>query len=269
MTVDVFYGAAGGSAQKALRVLEEPRVCISAVTKNNRPWAGIEELFIDSGGYSVLDERSSYPTTDAEYLDFLIPLQDRLEYFALRDYPISPEILSRYGRTVEDHQRLTADRHRSLLDLLDDETIDAQPVAVVQGWTLDDYLRHLDDLRDVDDSLLEGRVGIGSLVGRDVDDVRTIVTGVRSALPSSATVHGFGLSREALRYRDVVEALDSADSTAYERRARWATPEAESCDFVEVAYHYLKFKRRIEDDLLVDPSPVAHRQANLSGRWSA
>lgn len=50
----VFFGAAGGSAQKALRMLGESNVMLSYQTKNNRPWDGIETLFIDSGGYSLM-----------------------------------------------------------------------------------------------------------------------------------------------------------------------------------------------------------------------
>lgn len=246
MGVVMYYGAAGGAAQKALRKMGVENVLISYVTRNNRPWDGIERLFIDSGGYSALRRADDYQTADAEYLDFLRE-QPNLRYYALRDYPVDQDTLDDVGRTVADHQRMTTDRHVDLLDRIDDEPVDgAEPVAVLQGRTLDDYLAHADALKDA--GALTTHVAIGSLVGRPADQVAAIVDGVRAGLWSTHTLHGLGVSRDVLAYPEVVDALDTADSCAYERRASYdAQKRGESCDYRLLAFHWFKFDRRIND----------------------
>lgn len=245
--LDMFYGGAGGSAQKALRILEVDAVLISYVTKNNRPWDSIQRLFLDSGGYSVLSEHDDYQTTDREYVQYLQDHRDPLEFYALRDYPTDDDTLEKHDATVRDHQRQTTRRHADLLDVVDGVDLDAQPVAVAQGHSPDDYVRHLDELQDA--GALTDHVGIGSLVDRDPSVVPPIIQAVRDALPSRHTIHGFGVSRHHLVHDSVVQNLDTADTCSYERRARDDSAEHESCDFRHVAAHWYKFDRRVREIL--------------------
>jgi len=183
-----YFGAASGSSRKALRQLEEPNVMLNYATKMNEPWDGIERLFIDSGGYSFVKGKGEYDTDDATYLDFIGAHAPEL--FALRDYPCEPDVLAEHGRRVEDHQQRTLRRHRSLLDLLEDRDLPGTPLAVLQGWSIDDYLRCIDLFRD--HGVLTDYVGIGSVCRRNQEaEIRRIIVAVRDALPPRVRLHAF------------------------------------------------------------------------------
>lgn len=240
-----YFGAASGSSRKALRELHEPNVMLNYATKNNQPWDGIDRLFIDSGGYSFMKGKGEYGTSDAEYLDFL--KEHEPELYALRDYPCEPDVLDEHDRTVRDHQRRTTERHVSLLNLLEDGEIVGQPLSVIQGWTIDDYLTHVEELRDHD--ALTDYVGIGSVCRRNQEaEIRRIVLAVRDAVPPGTKLHAFGVKSSVLRYPDVRHALASADSQSYEMQAQWGVLhdlDAGSKTWRDSALEYLKQKRRI------------------------
>jgi queuine/archaeosine tRNA-ribosyltransferase len=241
-----YFGAASGSARKALRELNEPNVMINYATKNNTPWGGIERLFIDSGGYSFMKGKGEYETDDEAYVAFLENTQPEL--FALRDYPCEPEILDEHSRTVADHQRMTTERHRSLLGMIDD--CDGQPVAVLQGWETDDYLRHLETYKQ--EGLLTGYLGIGSVCRRNSEqEIRDIILSVAAALPDGHDLHAFGVKSSVLQFSKVREALSSADSQSYEMQAQWGSLKRglESKTWRDSAFEYLKQKRRIRATL--------------------
>lgn len=262
-----FYGAACGSSRKTLRQLEESNVMLNYATQNNTPWDGIERLFIDSGGYSFMKGMGEYGTSNAEYLEFVAEHQPEL--FALRDYPCELDVLDEHNRTVMDHQQKTLNRHRELLDLLDDEYahIDSEPVSVLQGWALEDYLTHLDVMCDA--GCLTEYVGIGSVCRPNAaDEIRTIVTTVRDELPSRCKFHGFGLKTSVLQFTAVVEALDSADSMAYQYQTQIESAKrygGAGRTWTDTAYYYLKFKRGIED--VVKQAGRDDEQAGL-GQWT-
>lgn len=242
-----YFGAASGSARKALRELHEPNVMINYATKNNTPWDGIDRLFIDSGGYSFMKGKGEYETSNEDYLRFIN--QHEPELWALRDYPCEPEVLKEHGRTVEEHQRMTIDRHRDLLNYYDDPNYETpgQPVAVLQGWTIGDYLRHIDMMRDAD--TLTQYVGIGSVCRRNREaEIRRIILAVRDALPSWADLHAFGVKGSVLQYPDVRDALVSADSQSYDMQTRWGALhdlDAGSRTWRDSALEYLRQKRRV------------------------
>jgi queuine/archaeosine tRNA-ribosyltransferase len=249
-----FFGAASGSSRKALQKLDEPNVMLNYATKNNIPWP-CERLFIDSGGYSFMKGKGEYTTTNSEYLHFIEDHQP--EIFALRDYPCEPEVLDEHGRTVRDHQRRTTKRHRDLLDHLDNCEVDGQPLAVLQGWEPDDYLRHLDALRDA--GCLTEYVGIGSVCRRNREaEIREVILSVREALPQKYDLHAFGVKGSVLQFADVRAGLASADSQSYEMQAQWGTLRdlgAGNKTWRDSAFEYLKQKRRIRALLGSDESP--------------
>jgi hypothetical protein len=240
-----YFGAASGSSRKALRELHEPNVMLNYATKNNRPWDGIDRLFIDSGGYSFMKGKGEYGTTDSEYLDFIEDHEPHL--YALRDYPCEPDVLDEHGRTVRDHQRLTTERHVSLLSKLQGRDIPGQPLSVIQGWTRSDYLTHIDELREND--ALTDYVGIGSVCRRNQEaEIRRIILAVRDAVPTETDLHAFGVKGSVLRYPDVRRALSSADSQSYEMQAQWGVLHdlgAGSKTWRDSALEYLKQKRRV------------------------
>ena len=237
-----YYGAASGSERKALRQLEEPNVMINYATKNNRPWTVIENLFIDSGGYSFMLGKGEYETSDRKYLEFLEKHQP--EYFALRDYPCEPDVLEENGRTVRDHLEATCKRHRNLLGLLPEFDISGQPVSVIQGWKLEDYLEHLEMMKNQD--LLTDYVAIGSICRRNQDEeIRRIVNEVSSRI-GDRKLHAFGVKSNILRFKDMRKKLDSADSLAYSSASRYSKNTVNGNNgFRNIALHYLQFKKKI------------------------
>ncbi|WP_139169234.1 deazapurine DNA modification protein DpdA family protein [Natronobacterium texcoconense] len=213
---------------------------LNYATANNTPFDTIENLFVDSGGYSQLLTGEAYQTSDREYLAYLRTHDPEL--FALRDYPCSPAVLRTHDRTVRDHQQRTTRHHRRLLDTFDDSGLTGEPVAVLQGWSPAQYLTHLDELRS--EGLLTRYVGIGSLARRqNTSTVAQIIHQVRDELPENHRLHGFGVTPRVLQCPRVVTALDSADSTAYELRTRL---EDRRNTWREQAYHYLRMKRQLE-----------------------
>jgi len=229
--------------------MEEPNVMINYATGNNKPWRHIENLFIDSGGYSFMKGKGEYSTSDAEYLGFV--KQAKPEVFALRDYPCEPDVRDKLNRTVEEHQRMTLERHRSLLDLWDDAWwTKAQPVSVIQGWELEDYVHHLDQLRD--NGVLTEYVGIGSVCRRHEDqDLLRIIQRIRQELGPKHKLHAFGVKKNILRFPEALKALDSADSMAYEYAEKYGdrVSGTQSKSFRDSMLEYLKFKKTVNQEL--------------------
>ena len=241
-----FFGASSGSSRKALRKLDEPNVMLNYATKNNTPWAGIDRLFIDSGGYSFMKGKGEYETSNEVYLEYIT--EHEPELWALRDYPCEPDVLQEHGRTVEDHQRMTIDRHHDLLEVYERSDVPGQPVSVLQGWSVDDYTRHIQQMLEA--GTLSGHVAIGSVCRRNREEqIREIVLTVREELPDWVDhLHAFGVKGSVLRYPQVREALTSADSQSYEMQAQWGVLEdldAGSRTWRDSALEYLRQKRRI------------------------
>lgn len=242
-----FFGAASGQSRAALMRLEEPHIMINYATQNNEPWGEIERLFVDSGGYSFMKGKGEYTTTDDEYLAWLEEREPEL--FALRDYPCEPDVLNKHDRTVADHQRRTRERHRSLLSKLPEHDLSGKPVAVLQGWDTDDYLRCVDEFRDR--GLLTDYIGVGSVCRRHAQgDIRSVLSAIRDALPSRCKIHAFGVKTSVLQYSDVRDLLTSADSLAYDYAAQTevaARLDSRSMQWRDVARKQLQMRFRIEE----------------------
>jgi len=239
-----YYGAAAGSERKALRKLEEPNVAINWETQNNSPWDGIKRLLVDCGGSpsSLVKSGGEYDTSLSEYADYLEEAEPKL--WTLRDYPCEPDVLDAACCAVRDHQHKTTRAHQEMLNIAEERDISGEPMAVVQGWWLEDYVQHIEDLRDAGVLDAVEHVGIGSVCGRDNDAlIAKIIHEVADRLPEKK-LHGFGVKRAVLSNPGVVEALSSADSLAYSSMNRW---EDDSATWKDKAYHYLAFKRQIEE----------------------
>lgn len=219
-----YFGAASGSERKAIQKLEPENVMISYSTMHCSPIKSVENHFYDSGAYSLFSPRTreqphtEYPWTCKEYIDFMEWAEP--EKFALMDYVCEPEVRNYHGWTVQRQQQKSVTKYRELLEQYDKADIDAEPVAVVQGWEKQDYLEHIDQLRD--NGLLTETIGIGTLCGRkDTTEIRDIVNAVREALHSKHSLHGFGVKSDGFQYPSVRRNLDSADSLASSMAARY------------------------------------------------
>jgi len=210
-TVRMYYGAASGAQRKALKRLREPNVMISYATQENEPWDGIKRLFVDSGGYTLMLQRGEHATV-SDYLSYI--REHEPEWWAYQDYPCEPDILEKYGRTVEDHIDKTVDRARVFADA----NAPGVGVPVLQGWTVSDYMESVDRFRD-HGILPAERVGIGSVCGRE-NTQKVVEILRRVGAEVDAELHGFGIKTTALQYPAAREALTTADSLAYTVTAR-------------------------------------------------
>lgn len=241
-----YYGCASGGARKALRKLDEENVMISFMTKNNYAWPEIDNLFIDSGGYSILssDDIDDHPKVEEyrKYIEKSTP-----EYYALQDYPCEPSLLNKYDAEVKDHIEKTVNRHIACLNEIPSNI--ATPVPVIQGWHPDDYVACIDAFRD-QGILPNEYVGIGSIKREhDPITVKNIIKTVYEELPAQTKIHGFGAKTRLFRQTTAALYLDSADSNAYDLVAskNHGTSRWEAC-----AIEYLRMKMKIEGEIVID-----------------
>lgn len=261
-----FFGCASGSSRKAVRQLEEEDICISYATYHNKPQGFEKNLFIDCGGSPQTMKskwNGDYPTSDQEYIEYIEEVQP--EFFSLRDYPCEPEkLLKPLGRSVKEHQDMTIERHRNLLDLYDERDIEGKPISIIQGFSVEEYLDHYD--RMMDQGLINDYVGVGSVCARDnAGRAARVLLRLREEIPDRIKIHAFGVKRDVLKFEPVIKAIDSADSLAYDMGAGMDMPVEKRKEaglhgksWKDSAYELLEMRRTIEKALL-DP-PLAEKK---------
>lgn len=263
-----YFGAASGSSRKALKKAEESHVMVSYATKMNGRIGAEDVHFTDCGGApdsfkdGDLAEKGDYVTPDAEYVEYVQDVDADL--WTLRDYPCEDEVLQQHDRTVAEHQGMTTERHRSLLNLAEDAGVDGQPVSVLQGQTLDEYLSHYDQMRDA--GVLTDYVGIGSVCRRHAEDeIQKIVTGIRDELPERYRLHAFGVKIPVLEKPGVLNALSSADSCAYDYGLMMeAIYGGARYTWKPILQEYLAFKENV-GDLLANYDDVEQQSLGSYG----
>lgn len=247
-----YDGAASGQQRSALMRMQPDRLMISHATACHYPWDNCYQsrddytLFIDSGGYSHLATGTGeFDSSKQEYLEYVECHEPR--YWALRDYPCEPDLLEKHDRTVAEHQRRTLEDHIELLDAAEQRNTPGQPVAVLQGWTVDDYLSHFEVLKD--HGALTDYIGIGSVCRRyQPKNVAQIITRLRSEIPPKFDLHAFGVKNEVLQYREVLDSLRSADSSAYAYEfSCHDLADGESFTFRDAARSWLTWRRRLRE----------------------
>jgi hypothetical protein len=196
------------------------------------PWA------LDSGGFSELQKYGRWTVTPAEYLGRIRRYErqvGQLTWAAPQDWMCEPIIINggvingqRFVGTklsVREHQWRTIDNWCDLDNLRPADML-TPIIKVVQGSTIDDYLRHVDlyraagiDLRD------EPLVGVGSVCRRQgTDEARQIFQALHDV--GVTRLHGFGLKKTGLALSG--DLLVSADSMAWSFDAR-RQPRMEQC----------------------------------------
>jgi len=213
--VDEFYfGCGDGSTKKALEIVGPMNVIINYASKIHTSPKNRLKLFVDSGGFSFFFKLKDYPTSHRKYLEFV--LKKNADFFANRDYPCEPELLKRWGRTVKENQTLTIKNQIRILELIEKEfyMLKDRFVTVIQGWKVEEYLDMLDRMKEL--GLLTKRIAIGSVCRRgQTQEIRKIITEIRKNLPRKYELHAFGVKFDVLEYKDVWDALTSADSMAF------------------------------------------------------
>lgn len=210
----------------------------------------IHRWALDSGGFSELAIHGKWTTPARDYArqveDWALD-SGNMDWAVIQDWPCATPALAKTGLRVIEHQR------RSVESLLELRSLSgAKFIAVLQGRTLGEYLRHAEmyevaGVRLRDESL----VGVGSLANRQRGEQAGYMLGRLAA--AGLKLHGFGVKTHGLaKYGRV---LASADSMAWSRIAR-SSPPLPGCTHRNCA-NCLKFALNWRK---------AVKQAYLSGR---
>lgn len=234
-SVDFYWGLSAGGTHAALRrarddeEIPSPEYCmVSYTTAMNGLWPG-PEWMIDCGGSPVsIRTHGGHPADIDDYVEYLVdpprkyarhgrgPLD--IGTYALRDWPCEPAVRDALGISVVECQQRTLEDHIATLEAAEDAYVDAQPMAVLQGWDVEDYLVCIDRFRE--HGLITDTMALGTVCRRTtseaVAEVREIAQRVRRNLPARVDLHGFGLKKTLLEDADALGIFDSVDSTAWD-----------------------------------------------------
>lgn len=175
------------------------------------PW------FLDSAAFTELERHGGWTIEARTWAASAQRFADEagsLVAVSTLDWLCTPHVLTRTGLSVAEHQ------HRTCTSLLVLRELAPQLpwVPTLQGWTVDDYRRHV-ELYDrhgvkLDDEPL---VGLGSVALRQhTSAARSIIEGVRRE--GVERLHAFGAKRSGLAAWG--SALRSADSMSWSYAAR-------------------------------------------------
>lgn len=178
---------------------------------------------LDSGGFGELRKHGKYSFTEKQYLATVNRLNPEL-FFAM-DWMCEPTVLKKTGLSVKDHQMKTTENILAIKVLNERQgsafrgassklRTYSEFAGVIQGWSLDDYLFHIDQLKDHD--CITPIMGIGSICRRHKEEeIFEIIKTIKQELPNTK-LHGFGVKTSVLKkFPNVINLLDSIDSAAW------------------------------------------------------
>lgn len=216
--------------------------------KKKLPKAG-SEWCLDSGGYSELTINGRWTQYAPEYADRVLRYQTEmggLRWAAIQDWMCEPWVVEKTGLTIEKHQELTI---QSLIDLRK-ITTQINWIPVLQGWAMDDYLRHIAMYKAAGfDLTKEDVVGIGSVCRRQrMNEASTIIHRVAG---QGIRLHGFGVKTTGLE--KFANQLVSADSMAWSFTARRQSVRLDGCTHKK-CHHCIKFALQWRQKVLEIPN---------------
>lgn len=185
---------------------------------------------LDSGAFSELAMFGEFRTTWREYGNAIQKYErdvGGLLWAAPQDWMCEPFMIGKTGLNIREHQR------RTINNWLDLQAVDCvtEIVPVLQGYGLDDYLRHVDMYaqRGIDVRTF-AVVGVGSVCRRQGEkDIGSIF---RKLGEMGIQCHGFGVKTKGLQ--GYQSSLISSDSMAWSYDARrlgysWCGAEHLNC----------------------------------------
>jgi hypothetical protein len=174
------------------------------------PWV------LDSGAFSDLSRSGEWTTTPMEYVQAVRRYSAEIghpEWAASQDWMCEPFCLAKTGLSVREHQARTIASYLYLITTAPE----VHWLPTLQGWTVADYLRHVDDYgRAGVDLRAAGLVGVGSVCKRQATGFLAELLGTLAGL--GLRLHGFGLKSTGIL--SAAPWLASADSMAWSLRAR-------------------------------------------------
>jgi len=161
---------------------------------------------LDSGGFTELLMYGQWVTKPSEYISAIRRYQDQigsLDWASPQDWMCEPDMLKRTGKTINMHQWLTVNNYLELRWQAPDLPI----IPVLQGWTLEDYLRHVEMYERMQIDLTnQPVVGIGSICRRQATWEAAEIAQALQPL----RLHAFGAKRDAIGlYGNLLTSCDS------------------------------------------------------------
>lgn len=181
------------------------------VLRNKRDW------MVDSGGFTELRSNGKYTFSIEEYLNEI----ERVEpnYFFVMDWMCEPSILKKTGLSIREHQINTLKNYLRMKKEFNNRDINSKLCGVIQGWKKEDYLRHIEMLKER--NLITDLMGVGSICRRFADkEIIEILKAIKKELPNTK-LHGFGVKKNILKYRITHNLLYSCDSMAWSYKVRY------------------------------------------------
>lgn len=180
---------------------------------------------LDSGGFTQLSKHGRWTISRAEYIDSIsmyIEKVGNLDWCSPQDWMCEPWIVQKTGKTVAEHQALTVEN----FCLLRQEAPTHPFIPVLQGWSLDDYLRCVELYENAGvDLKAQETVGVGSVCRRQSADEIAEIVGSLAQL--GLRLHGFGVKTRGVR--KYAQHLTSADSMAWSFAARYGQVKLDEC----------------------------------------
>lgn len=181
----------------------------------------ITPIFRDSGGFTELNLHGGWHDVPIQQFVDEARLHcaevGNIQYLAPQDWMCEPIVLKRTGRMVMQHQQLTVDNY---LDLMY-RAPDLPWVPVLQGWSIDDYLRCVEMYDRAGVNLRsQSLVGLGTVCRRQGTREGGRIVNTLASL--GIRLHGFGFKVSGLR--ECASQLASADSLAWSFGARYEAP---------------------------------------------
>jgi hypothetical protein len=149
-------------------------------------------------------------------------------YFNM-DFMCEPFVLKKTGGTVKEHQQKSIDNQIKIIDEIKKRDIKGEFAGVIQGWTIPDYLQHIDMLKA--QGLILPKMGIGSICRRNArTKIIEVIQTIKNELPNTR-FHGFGVKYDILREPLIHDCLETADSMAwsFDGRKETSRPCANTC----------------------------------------
>ena len=203
---------------------------------------------LDSGGFTELNMFGQWVVTEEQYIEEINRFKQmgRLQWCAPQDWMCEPFVLKKTKKTVQDHQRLTIQNYLSLKS----KAPDLPFVPVLQGWNIEDYLRHWEAYEKAGVHLEDHKVvGVGTVCRRQ--NTQTGLEILRVLQPLN--LHGFGFKKTGLK--NGWDLLTSADSLAWSFAARKKSIQLEGCTHKKCA-NCLKFALQWRKEILNCPKQL-------------
>jgi hypothetical protein len=175
---------------------------------------------LDSGGFTELSMHGRWVTSPAAYAEAVAGYVERpggLDFAAPQDWMCEPQMITRTGLSVREHQERTVANYLQLSSLAPGLPF----IPVVQGWQLADYLHCLTLYESAGVNLAAlPRVGLGSVCRRQSTAEIALIVDVLAR--RGLRMHGFGVKTGGLHLYG--RQLASADSMAWSYAARREPP---------------------------------------------